>query len=103
MNSDSLTLLEAELVPDEFEDPIHHQALSIQYYEYAYELYMSGEVDFMVPLQTVEDRYGRSLARRNDLVAILTGELQRLKMRNFRLSWMRKRRSWLAKTQNMND
>lgn len=58
MNGDSLTLLEAELVPDEFDDPMHHQALSIQYYEYAYELYMSGEVDFAIPLQAIEDRYG---------------------------------------------
>ena len=62
LNGDSLTLLEAELVPDEFDDPMHHQALSIQYHEHAYELYMSGEVDFAVPLQAVEDRYGRSFA-----------------------------------------
>ena len=62
MNGDSLTLLEAELVPDEFDDPMHHQALSIQYFEHAYELYMSGEVDFAVPLQGFEDRYGWSVA-----------------------------------------
>lgn len=65
MNGDSLTLLEAELVPDEFDDPMHHQALSIHYYEHAYELYMSGEVDFAVPFQAVEDRYGGSLTQNN--------------------------------------
>lgn len=64
MNGDSLTLLEAELVPDEFDDPMHHQALSVQYFEHAYELYMSGEVDFAVPLQAVEDRYGLSVFRK---------------------------------------
>lgn len=54
-------MLEAEFVPDEFDDPMHHQALAIQYYEQAYEFYMSGEVDFSVPFQVVEDRYGLSL------------------------------------------
>lgn len=65
MNGDSLTLLEAELVPDEFDDPMHHQALLVQYFEHAYELYMSGEVDFAIPLQAVEDRYGRCVSQRN--------------------------------------
>ena len=64
LNGDSLTLLEAELVPEEFDDPMHHQALAVHYFEHAYELYMSGEVDFAVPLQGVEDRYGRSVALR---------------------------------------
>ena len=40
---------------------MHHQALALQYYEDAYELYMCGEVDFSVPLQVVEDRYGLCL------------------------------------------
>ena len=66
LNGGSLTLLEAELVPDEFDHPMHHQALSTQYFEHAYELYMSGEVDFSVPLQAVEDRYGLSVAPKND-------------------------------------
>jgi len=43
---------------------MHHQALSVQYFEHAYELYMSGEVDFAVPLQAVEDRYGRSVPQK---------------------------------------
>jgi hypothetical protein len=85
LNGDSLTLLEAELVPDEFDDPMHHQALSIQYYEHAYELYMSGEVDFSVPLQAVEDRYGWFLVQKNTTVMLIY-KLQRPRMSGFYLS-----------------
>ena len=81
LNGDSLTLLEAELVPDEFDDPMHHQALSIQYFEHAYELYMSGEVDFSAPLQAVEDRYGLSVTPKSDSNA----DLLTLAVKNERL------------------
>lgn len=77
LNGDSLTLLEAELVPDEFDDPMHHQALSIHYYEHAYELYMSGEVDFAIPLQAVEDRYAVKNERLQSLLDEETEELGR--------------------------
>ena len=102
LNGDSLTLLEAELVPDEFDDPMHHQALSIHYFGHAYELYMSGEVDFAVPLQAVEDRYGWFVAPKN-ATAALTGYIQRSKTSGYNLSWTRNRKSWLAKMQNMNN
>jgi len=95
-------LLEAELVPEEFDDPMHHQALSVQYFEHAYELYMSGEVDFAIPLQAVEDRYGRSVPPKN-AAATLTGRLQRLKMSDYNLSWTKNRKFWLVKMPNTNN
>ena len=49
---------------------MHHQALSVQYFEHAYELYMSGEVDFAVPMQAVEDRYGWSVSQRAATMAL---------------------------------
>ena len=81
---------------------MHHQALSVQYFEHAYELYMSGEVDFAVPLQAVEDRYGRSVSLKN-AAATLTGRLQRSKMSGYNLSWTKNRKFWLVKTQNTNN
>lgn len=95
-------MLEAELVPEEFDDPMHHQALSIHYFEHAYELYMSGEVDFAIPLQAVEDRYGRFAPLKN-AASTLTGLPQRAKMSGYNLSWTKNRKSWLVKMQNTNS
>jgi len=81
---------------------MHHQALSIHYFEHAYELYMSGEVDFAIPLQTVEDRYGRFVPLKK-VASTLTGRPQREKMSGCNLSWTKNRMFWLVKMQNTNS
>ena len=59
LNGNSLTLQEPELVPDEFDDPMQHQTLAIEYFGRAYEAYLEGaDAPFPDQLQTLEDRYG---------------------------------------------
>lgn len=54
-----MTLQESELVPDEFDDPMQHQALAIDYFGEAYEAYLEGaDAPFPDQLQILEDRYG---------------------------------------------
>ncbi|CAK5279591.1 unnamed protein product [Mycena citricolor] len=53
------TLQIAENIPDEFEDPMDHQALAFEYYEQAYALWMNMVDDFVEPKQSLEDRYAR--------------------------------------------
>jgi hypothetical protein len=54
-----MTLQEPELVPDEFDDPMQHQTLALEYFGNAYEAYLEGgDAPFPNQLQILEDRYG---------------------------------------------
>ena len=60
MESCHPTLHDASLVPDEFEDEHHHQALAMDHYVAAYEMYLFGHDLFPEQEKVLEDRYGMS-------------------------------------------
>lgn len=47
-------------MPDEFDDPHHHQALAFEYYTEAYGTFLRGSDDFEETEQVLEARYGKS-------------------------------------------
>jgi kinetochore protein NDC80 len=54
-----MTLQESELVPDEFDDPMQHQTIALEYFDKAYEAYLEGaDAPFPDQHQILEDRYG---------------------------------------------
>ena len=54
-----MTLQESELVPDEFDDPMQHQTIALEYFDRAYEAYLEGaDAPFPDQHQILEDRYG---------------------------------------------
>jgi kinetochore protein NDC80 len=55
------TLQEPNDVPEEFEDPNHHQALAFDYYTEAYGFFLDGADAFEEQDQVLESRYGKSL------------------------------------------
>ncbi|KAF9451194.1 hypothetical protein P691DRAFT_808373 [Macrolepiota fuliginosa MF-IS2] len=63
------TLQDTSRIPDEFDDPVDHQAFAFQYYEYAYELWLDGFDEFMQANEDLESRY----AKKNEKVE---GDLQ---------------------------
>ena len=58
MKSGDPTLQDIEEVPDNFDDPNHHTAISFYYCSDAYGAFLDGVDDFKEQDQFVEDRYG---------------------------------------------
>ena len=48
-------------MPEEFDDPNHHQALAFEYYTEAYGFFLDGADAFEDQDQVLENRYGRSV------------------------------------------
>ncbi|KII88961.1 hypothetical protein PLICRDRAFT_53458 [Plicaturopsis crispa FD-325 SS-3] len=53
------TLQNSADVPEEFDDPNHHQAVAFDYYRSAYEIFLDGTDAFAEEDQKLEDRYAR--------------------------------------------
>lgn len=61
-----------EHVPDIFDDPDHQHALALQYYNDAYNVFLSGRDDFSVQDANLEERYGMRSITTNALTSFLT-------------------------------
>jgi len=59
MESFHPTLQNSSDVPEEFDDPNHHQALAFDYYTDAYEMFLDGTDAFEGPDNALEERYGK--------------------------------------------
>lgn len=46
-------------VPEEFDDPLDHNALAFDYFEKAYIMWLDLVDDFVEPNQDLENRYGK--------------------------------------------
>jgi hypothetical protein len=53
------TLQESTEVPEEFDDPNHHQAVAFDYYTDAYGFFLDGADAFEEQDQVLEGRYGK--------------------------------------------
>jgi len=58
LDSGHPTLQESTEVPEEFDDPSHHQALAFEYYTDAYGFFLEGADVFEEQDQILENRYG---------------------------------------------
>lgn len=58
LDSGHPTLQESTEVPEEFDDPNHHQALAFEYYTDAYGFFLEGADVFEEQDQILENRYG---------------------------------------------
>ena len=54
------TLQDSSIVPDEFEDNNHHQALAMDHYTLAYGMFLEGKDVFPEEEKILEARYGAS-------------------------------------------
>lgn len=59
MESEDPSLQDPSLVPDEFDNMHHHQALAMDYYLDAYEVFLSGQDVYPEQDKALEERYGR--------------------------------------------
>ncbi|CAL1704145.1 unnamed protein product [Somion occarium] len=59
MESEDPTLQEPSLVPDEFDDIHYHQALAMDYYLAAYEVFLSGQDVYPEQDKALEERYAK--------------------------------------------
>ena len=58
MESEHPTLQDPSLVPEEFDDEHHHQALAMNHYLAAYEVFLKGQDVYPDQEKEMEDRYG---------------------------------------------
>ncbi|OBZ75594.1 putative kinetochore protein NDC80 [Grifola frondosa] len=59
MESRDPTLQDSSLVPDEFDDINHHQALALDHYMLAYEIFLQGKDVFPEEEKIMEERYAK--------------------------------------------
>ncbi|EMD38609.1 hypothetical protein CERSUDRAFT_135519 [Gelatoporia subvermispora B] len=59
LESKDITLQDPSLVPDEFDDMNHHQALALDYYMEAYEVFLQGMDAFPEQDRALEERYAQ--------------------------------------------
>ncbi|KAI0049662.1 hypothetical protein FA95DRAFT_1515305 [Auriscalpium vulgare] len=85
MESGDPTLQFSDNIPEEFDDPNHHQALAFDYYEEAYEVFFSGSDSFEEQQQRLQDRYAKKnertvveLDEQKSLLAKAQAELEKL-------------------------
>lgn len=55
-----MTLQDSSLIPDEFDDINYHQALALDHYTLAYEVFLEGRDAFPEQERILEERYGMS-------------------------------------------
>ncbi|KAI0340605.1 hypothetical protein BDW22DRAFT_386897 [Trametopsis cervina] len=86
LSSQDPTLQEVELVPDEFDDMHHHEALAFEHYIHSYQLFLQGADLFPEQERTLEERYARKdekvvadLQRHKERLSDVTAELKKLK------------------------
>ena len=53
------TLQDTSRIPEEFEDPMDHQALAFQYYEHAYEMWLNELDEFVEANEDLDFRYSK--------------------------------------------
>ena len=58
LTSEDPTLQEVSLVPDEFENIHHHEALAFEHYIESYQLFLQGADLFPEQERQMEERYG---------------------------------------------
>ncbi|KAI0073280.1 hypothetical protein K474DRAFT_1666837 [Panus rudis PR-1116 ss-1] len=85
MTSEDPTLQDPSAVPDEFDNIHHHQALAMDYYLAAYEVFLSGQDVYPEQDKALEDRYARKdervvadLEKQREKLTELTSELKKL-------------------------
>lgn len=61
MESGDATLQDPSLVPDEFDNVHYHQALAMDYYLAAYDVFLSGQDVYPEQDKALEERYGGSM------------------------------------------
>lgn len=61
LESRDATLQDSSLVPDEFDDMNYHQALALDHYTLAYEVFLEGKDVFPEQEKILEERYGESV------------------------------------------
>ena len=64
MESAHPSLQDPSLVPDEFEDEHYHQALAMDHYLAAYEIFLLGQDVYPDQEKALEDRYGEDISMR---------------------------------------
>ena len=60
LESKDVTLQDSSLVPDEFDDINHDQALALDHYILAYVVFLEGKDAFPDQEKVMEERYGES-------------------------------------------
>ncbi|PCH38332.1 hypothetical protein WOLCODRAFT_88019 [Wolfiporia cocos MD-104 SS10] len=76
LDSRDPTLQDSDFIPDEFDDINHHQALALDHYTRAYEVFLEGKDLFPEQEAIMEDRYARKDER---VVAQLEQQREELK------------------------
>ncbi|KAG7093794.1 hypothetical protein E1B28_007439 [Marasmius oreades] len=74
-NSGHPTLQDTRIIPDEFDDPNHHAALALEYYQDSYIIWLDHVDEFIEPNQQIEDRYARKNERAQQELDLLTTQL----------------------------
>ncbi|KAJ7172695.1 HEC/Ndc80p family-domain-containing protein [Mycena filopes] len=86
-------------VPEEFDDPWDHQALTFDYYDQAYTIWLDMVDDFVEPNQNLEDRY----ARKNEQAQIdLEDKTRQLEQSTLELSKLKSTAPPIARLQDEN-
>lgn len=60
ITSDHPTLQVIDIIPAEFDNPAHHDALAFDFYDNCYNLWIDQIDDISEPKQRLDDRYGLS-------------------------------------------
>ncbi|KAK1232719.1 kinetochore-associated Ndc80 complex subunit ndc80 [Marasmius sp. AFHP31] len=69
------TLQDPSLVPEEFDDPNHHAALALDYYQECYLMWLDHVDEFVEANQQLEERYARKNERSQQELDSLTNQL----------------------------
>lgn len=80
------TLQDTSRIPEEFDDPMDHQALAFQYYEHAYEMWLNELDEFVEANEDLEFRYNKKnekvendLQEQREKLKAVKAELKKLK------------------------